>query len=1153
MKRFFTFFLFVLVAFNAFGQTTVFSVAGGSTLPSGWTGTNNVTAEPIDKSSYYLVEAGSTPDRITTTSYNLSGYTNVSLAVQVATFGSGANNSLRVEVSTDGGTSYTQSYTSSIPTSSTYIAGGPISISSVSGTTVFRFSNNGTSGRGVRIQNLVLTATPTATPSIAISNGSIAAANITQGDANVILQRYDLAVTTANATLNGLTVTTAGTYAAADLANLKVRYSTDATLDAGDATLSTKTTGLAAGSQVFPSFTSQVISSGSTGYIFITADIASGATAGNTINIATTAFIDISFASGNKTGTDPVAAGGTQTIVACTTPSVVTGFSGTNANTQSVLNWTNGSCFDEMLVVARAGSAVSFTPSGDGSAYTANAAFGSGTDVGSSQFVVYKGAGTTQTVTSLTNGTVYHFAVYTRRGSNWSAAVVANATPVASTNASDYFRSRTSGDWATPNTWESSSDNNTWITATLAPTSTSTAINIRNSHTVTITSNIAVDDVTIENGGIVSLNSTNGTLNLDNGTAANDLDIQNGGLLTISGNQLYSGTVRPGTGANINIQTGGKITFTGSGGGYSALGSSSTNYTWNDGAIFEWNSTTTPSMSNVTIFPNANASTVPILRVSSAWGSPGGGSPTIINGKIEVNASFTWNTSSGGTKTFRNGIIGTATMSQSTGSVWQITGTSAEIGGGVTLSLGTNGLSINSGSITTVSANATINSGTLTVASGGTIDIGTSTLSGTGGFTLSSGALIKTSNATGVAGSVTTTSKSFSSGANYEFKGSATGPFTTSPTANTVNNLTINNTSGISLDMPLSVANTLTLTSGKLTLGSNNLIIGASGTISGGSATSYVATTGTGTLKVATGGLLPIGTASVYAPVTVTNAGAADNFSAKVKSVALNTDFTCNADVTKTVKLQWDVNEDVAGGSLATLIFQWAASEEGASFNRNSAIFVGHCNGTAYDYIKSATLGGADPYTATVTDISAFSPFVIRNDNPLSAELLNFKAKSVANTAVLSWQTTSEKDNAFFGIEHATNGNDFREIAQVKGNGTTTQLADYQYIHTTPSVGANYYRLRQVDFNGTTTHSPIRSVWVSSKGKISLFPTVSQHEITLRTDDTENIQNYEIYNMLGGRVLFGELQGQKTILVSELSRGVYVLKINGENLKFIKE
>jgi len=168
----------------------------------------------------------------------------------------------------------------------------------------------------ISIDDVTVTATALVNPSIAISDGAIAAGNVNQGTNNVVLQRYDLAVTAANATLNGLTVTTAGSYIAADITNLKVRYSTDATLDGGDATLSTKTTGLGAGSQVFPSFTPQSITSGTTGYVFVTADIASGATASNTINIGSTAFSNISFSGTvTKTGTDPVAAGGAQTFV----------------------------------------------------------------------------------------------------------------------------------------------------------------------------------------------------------------------------------------------------------------------------------------------------------------------------------------------------------------------------------------------------------------------------------------------------------------------------------------------------------------------------------------------------------------------------------------------------------------------------------------------------------------------------------------------------------------------------------------------------------------------------------------------------------------------------------------------------------------------
>ena len=171
----------------------------------------------------------------------------------------------------------------------------------------------------------------TLVPSIAISSSSPGASNHNAGSTDVVLQRIDLAVTVADASLTGLTVTTAGTYTAADLTNLKVRYSADAVLDAGDATLSTKTTGLGAGSQVFPSFGTQVISSGTTGYLFVTADITSTATGGNTINLASTAFSNITFGSGTLTGTDPVAAGNIRTII---NPSIAISGTSPAASTQ---------------------------------------------------------------------------------------------------------------------------------------------------------------------------------------------------------------------------------------------------------------------------------------------------------------------------------------------------------------------------------------------------------------------------------------------------------------------------------------------------------------------------------------------------------------------------------------------------------------------------------------------------------------------------------------------------------------------------------------------------------------------------------------------------------------------------------------------------
>jgi len=139
-----------------FGQTTYFDLPGGGALPSGWVGTNNITGEPIDKGSYYMLQPGSPGDILITSSYDLCSHTSATLTVDIGSFGSGSHNALLVEVSLDGGSTYTQTYTTAATASSTETPITPINISPVSSTLVIRLSVNATSGRGIRMQNLKL-------------------------------------------------------------------------------------------------------------------------------------------------------------------------------------------------------------------------------------------------------------------------------------------------------------------------------------------------------------------------------------------------------------------------------------------------------------------------------------------------------------------------------------------------------------------------------------------------------------------------------------------------------------------------------------------------------------------------------------------------------------------------------------------------------------------------------------------------------------------------------------------------------------------------------------------------------------------------------------------------------------------------------------
>ncbi|CAG5079237.1 proprotein convertase P-domain-containing protein [Parvicella tangerina] len=127
---------------------------------------------------------------------------------------------------------------------------------------------------------------------------------------------------------------------------------------------------------------------------------------------------------------------GNQTTPCPSPPDNVSGFAVTAGNQSASITWTNPAyCFDEVLIVAEDGT-IGFTPSGNGSGYTANPTYGSGTCVDCSgsnnEYVVYKGVGTSVNVTGLTNGVSYCFKVWTRNGTDWSLQdVVCSVVPTA--------------------------------------------------------------------------------------------------------------------------------------------------------------------------------------------------------------------------------------------------------------------------------------------------------------------------------------------------------------------------------------------------------------------------------------------------------------------------------------------------------------------------------------------------------------------------------------------------------------------------------------------------------------------------------------------------------------------------------------------------
>ncbi|MEL7148679.1 MAG: T9SS type A sorting domain-containing protein, partial [Bacteroidota bacterium] len=174
---------------------------------------------------------------------------------------------------------------------------------------------------------------------------------------------------------------------------------------------------------------------------------------------------------------------------------------------------------------------------------------------------------------------------------------------------------------------------------------------------------------------------------------------------------------------------------------------------------------------------------------------------------------------------------------------------------------------------------------------------------------------------------------------------------------------------------------------------------------------------------------------------------------------------------------------------------------------------------------------------------------------PLPVELLYFEGELTNDGALLKWATASEIDNDRFEIERSVDGENFEVIGEVAGNGTTNELITYQFVDDLPVRGLNYYRMRQVDFDGDFEYSP--TVLVDNRdGTVSfdarVFPNPTQQgniNLRLSTGDENSDVSLVIYNM-EGKVFHSEVftaqevrSGVKLVQSQTMEAGIYLLQI----------
>lgn len=328
-------------------------------------------------------------------------------------------------------------------------------------------------------------------------------------------------------------------------------------------------------------------------------------------------------------------------------------------------------------------------------------------------------------------------------------------------------------------------------------------------------------------------------------------------------------------------------------------------------------------------------------------------------------------------------------------------------------------------------------------------------------------------------------------------------------------NLTINNASGITLNRACNVTNYLSMVNGKLITTNTNIVTcTATANASLGSASSYVDGPMVHTIASASSltKTYPIGKSSVWRPVVTTikhsNATSVTYRAEVFNSPASALPYTKPATISNVSAVRYTrfIRQAVANFTNATIQMYYGTDDVVTDF---ASLRVVHDNGATQwlNVNGSATANGTGNITSgTFTVFNNY--FALANPpggtNALPVTLDNFRAALSNKKVYVSWNTEAEVNCGSFVVERSDDNVNYTAIKTVEGAGNSTTIRHYSVTDNTPLKGVSYYRLKQIDYDGTTTTYHPASVKNMSGGTFDVYPTVnSGNEIHLRYADND--------------------------------------------------
>ncbi len=334
---------------------------------------------------------------------------------------------------------------------------------------------------------------------------------------------------------------------------------------------------------------------------------------------------------------------------------------------------------------------------------------------------------------------------------------------------------------------------------------------------------------------------------------------------------------------------------------------------------------------------------------------------------------------------------------------------------------------------------------------------------------------------------------------------------------------------------------------GKLVLGDYDLIV--KGKMTSFDADHFVITNGTGKLKIVNNdaeNIFPVGTAEGSSNfVKIANAGTMDNFAVGVVPYVLKNGTSGDTIRNSFVNRTWFIEEEIPGGSNATLSFYWATGHEQPLFDRDQSRSAHYTGSWQVGALGMAVVESPNRYSRTQTGFTSFSPFSVTSSTAiLPIRLLEFTVTAKGKSAELAWKSDGEINSKHFVVQHSTNGTQFEDLGIVATN-NAAGVHKYGFTHPALSEGTHYYRLKMVDQNGTFTYSEIRWVKMSTQPTMTLYPNPANRMITIT--GTKANGTIRLLTMDGRLVKQMRTDGTSMVVdVSNLAQGTYIVQYLNE-------